>query len=37
MNYDIKKVGLPQSLRALSRFNVTESTTDEELLAKLKQ
>lgn len=29
--------GLPQSLRALSRFNVTESTTDEELLAKLKQ
>lgn len=28
--------GLPQSLRVLSRSNVTESTTDEELLEKLK-
>ncbi len=28
--------GLPQSLRVLSRSNVTESTTDEELLGKLK-
>ena len=28
--------GLPQSLRVLSRSNVTESTPDEELLAKLK-
>ena len=27
--------GLPQTLRALSRFNVTEETTDEQLLADL--